>query len=398
MSNIKKIAVLNIDSRYLEILSAKVMVDNGAKEDIKSLGKKEHSGIIGQDLVNKEEFEKILKDFVKVIANKDIDQVFVGVPSNLCKIEQFEKIKKSQKPFRITDEIINDLEDEVKKELNDENYTIITTQPIFLKKDNKLIQDLETFEEDELKINYSLILCSTEFIKLIKRSLINTQIIQDIDKLHFILQDIAHVNTLLTKEQIKSQYLTLKIEDYSTVLSYGYNNTILSNASFKIGLINIEQDIYMKLSLPSFDEAINMLQSFDIMQDGSKQFYQIEYQNSQYNMPCSVPVNLTRDKLDEIANKINQTLQNADYEISREVEIIMIPTRAYQLNGLQSYLTTKLGRRCKFIIPSAVKQSPTLTSVYSVLNMASSSMVSQENSKRSRNSIIDKIKTLFKKK
>lgn len=397
MSNIKKIVVLNVDSRYLELLSAKVMVENGAKEDIKSLGKKEHSGIVGEEVVNKEEFEKTLKEFVKTINSQDIDKVYVGVPSNLCKVKQFEKTKKATKAFKLTDEIVNDLNEEVKKQLNDDTFTIIATQPIFLRKDNKVIQDLDTFEDDELKINYSLIVCSTDFVKLVKRALINTQIIQDIDKLEFISQDIAQMNTLFTQEQRKQQYLIAKIDDYSTTLSYGINNSILSIASFKQGLINIEQEIYLKLNLPKYDDAVNMLQSFDIMQDGAKQFYKVSYQNQDYNVPCEIPVNITRQKLDQIASQITLSLQNADFEIPRTVELLIVPTRACQLNGLQNYLTTKLGRRCKFVMPTAVRQNPSLTCVYSVLNIAASSMTQNEQDKNKKVTILDKIKKFFKK-
>lgn len=396
MTNIKKIVVLNINSRYFELLSAKIIPENGAKEDIKTLGIKEHSGIVNNQIVNEEIFETTLKEFVKIIKGQNIDKVFVGIPSSLCRVRQIEKERKILKPFKTKDSFISELENEIKKELNNEIYSIIDSKPTFLTKDDKPIKNLDNFDYDEIKINYSLYETKTDFVKLVKRALINTQIIQDVERLQFIPTDLALINTLYTEEQRKNQYLMLNIDDYATTLSYGINNLILSINTFNEGLIDIEKEIYFKLNLPKYEDAVNMLQSFDIMRDGSKQFCKVNYKNQDYNVPCEIPSNIAKEKLDKIAIQINQILLNADYEISRDVEILIVPTRALNLNGLQNYLSIRSGRRFKIIIPSAVKQNSNLTCVYSIL-LYISNLMFEKNTIEKKPSIINKIKNLFSK-
>lgn len=363
------VAVLDFGSSKLTLLVGHKTVNNcfsiTASSDI------DYAGFMDGEFLEEDNLKYDIKqavDEVSEVLKKPITRIYIGVPSEFCKVEKIVLNKNFSGRTRLTDKKIDTLFLNADKSVESDTHSVINISPIYYQLDESNITHapLDCYCKS-ISVNASVVMADDRFISLVG-NIINSIGIKDIE---YVCSTLAEGEYLFSTELKNHGVLFVDCGYLTTSLAYLKGEGLTELRSFPIGGGQITAGISEGMNLP-FSVAEQVKQNLLITLKATGLDYYEAYRGNKLEKVQAIPANeIALNTIDELIGNIENEIETFEMLPNDYETLYLTGGGISYLKGIKHYLSKALKRKVEIVTPEPLKlRKPDLSSAISLLDTA----------------------------
>jgi cell division protein FtsA len=384
------IAVLDIGSERIRAVIGEKIGD--VNFFVLGTGDCEYAGYGDGKFFEDDKLERVIGSAVNAamgLSGVNLKKIFVGVPSEFCRVLVQDVALAMDEPTRITDGVIEMLFERGDKTINEDSWENILRSPIYYKLDDHNARQIDprgcVAQRIEAKLSY--VLAKKGFVERIKGIFAKTGVL--VELIPEIWAEMMHL--FLSAE--RDRYALLADVGYiSTSVGFMRGDGLLHLASFGIGGGHIAADIGEAFDVP-FNNAEAIKERIDL-NISSRDPLGVECgEKAHFKVMTTDDINtVARARIEEIGEKIRDAIARSQYDCPQYLTLFLTGGGISYIRGAKEIIASATGRSCEIIVPDVPQYNyPHYSSFLGLLDIVS------KYEQVSRASIRTIFKNLFKK-
>lgn len=363
------IAVLDFGSSKLTLLVGHHSVNNNfsitAYSDIEYAGFMDGEFIEGESL-----FDNIRQavDEVSQAVKQPITKIYVGVPSEFCKVENVTLSRNYGKFVNLNKKKIDQIFYGADKNIMSSTHTVISISPLkfVLDDTNETYEPLNCYCKT-IEVDTCFVVADNKFIALVGR-ILNDLKIKEVEYVSSILAEGQYV----LNDSIRNDGALLVDVGYlTTSIAYFKGEGVVELGYFSMGGAQITAELCEKLGIPfSVAEQVKQKLLISVKPTGLDT-YEVYKGNRPEKVPQLKANELALSVIDEIINEIANIIENFEktpYEINT---LYLTGGGLGYMKGIEYYMSRLIGKRVKLVMPEPLKyKKPDLSSAIALLDVS----------------------------
>jgi cell division protein FtsA len=297
-----------------------------------------------------------------------LKKIFVGVPSEFCKVIVQDIALQLDEPARISDSVVEMIFERGDKTLNEDGWENILRSPIFyILDDNKRQIDPRGFVASRIKAKLSYVLARKGFVDRIKGIFAKTGVLVEL-----IPEIWAEMMHLFLSEERDRYALLADVGYISTSVGFMRGDGLLHLASFSVGGGHIAADIKEAFDIP-FNNAEGIKERIDLnistrdplgAECGEKAYFKV--------MTTEDINTVARARIEEIGEKIRDAIAASQYDCPQYLPLFLTGGGIAYIRGAKEIISKVVGRSCEIIVPDVPQYNyPHYSSFLGLLDIVS---------------------------
>ncbi len=367
----KGVAVLDFGSSKITVLVGMRSVNHNYT--ILSSGQADYAGFMDGEFLEPNTLKYAIESSVKKAEEglrDKIKSLFVGVPSEFCKLSETDLEINFGKRTLITRKHIDELFTKCQG-IKDPSSVIISMSPMYYVLDdgNKTNSCVGSYSTS-VRAHVSLVFVENKFVHMIN------SIMHDIGNIEceFVCSTLAEGVYLLDQDERNTSTILIDCGYISTSVSHMVGEGLADLQSFSQGGGFITADLAEALEL-TFADAEQLKRKLILsIQATGIDYYEIYGDDQVFKIPAKDANNIVLGRVDAMVEYINDCIANFDNPVEDDAPVYLTGGGLSYLKGIKNYLTKALNRPVTIVKPRALQyRNPELSSVISLLDFALSS-------------------------
>ena len=363
------VAVLDFGSSKLTLLVGRPSVNNNfiitASSDI------DYGGFMDGEFLESDELGNVIRQAVEDINNtfkKSISKLYVGVPSEFCKIENRVLTKNFSGKVLLDNKKIDSLFEDADDKVISDSHSVINVSPIYYTLDESNITNnpLGCYCRT-ISCEACYVMADDYFLSIVGESLDSL----NIKNVEYVCSALAEGEYLFSEEIKNHGLLFVDCGYLTTTVAYFKGEGFKELNSFSLGGAQITANLSEGLKLP-FSVAEQVKQNLLLSVKATGLDYYEAYKGNKLEKIQAIPANeIALTTIDEIAKNIDNIINSYD-NLPADYETLYLTGGGISyLKGIKYYLSKALGRRIEIVSPAPLKfNQPDLSSAISLLDTA----------------------------
>lgn len=364
----KDVAVLDFGSSKLTLLVGHHSVNNNFS--VTAYSDMDYAGFMDGEFIEEDQLFDVVRqsmDEIYTTINQPLKKIYVGVPSEFCKVENKVISRNFGKSTRLNKKKIDQLFFDADKLIMSSSYSVVNIAPV------KFVLDgtNETFDPNEcycktIDANTCFVLADNRFISLVER-ILNDLGVKEVE---FVSSILAEGRYILNDGLRNHGAMLVDVGYLTTTVAYFNGEGIVEMGCFSMGGAQITADLCEKLNISfSLAEQVKQKLLLTIKATGLDA-YEVYKGNKIEKIPSLSANEIALGVIEEIVNEIGRTIDNFD-EIPPEIHTIYLTGGGLSyLKGIEFIISKILNKKVEVLMPEPLKfQKPDLSSVIALLDV-----------------------------
>lgn len=388
MQQLNEIIILDIDSKFVRLITADVL-PNGLF-NVNNILIDSFDGIEEGRIINPDILFANIKKMIKIYesSGKRINKLFVAIPSELTFVLQGKYQYLFKKLTRITQEIKSDILTASTHIAGlPENVVSIDVHAIdFFVKNGYRVDECVDIETSDIEVNSMVTFTSLPFINALNSVLSSI----GINRPQYISTTYAIANTIFDKVGLEKHEQLIEFAAYTTNIVIYKGNAIIKKITCPFGYMSITESISTAYGI-SLDVAEQIVDRLNLaLEYDNFDTINFTHNGEAYSFYVDDIYKLFTENMDKYIIQLNSAIENSDMHIP-SFFVTYMTGEGMKIKGIKEYFTHKLARYLEV-------KKPTLTKFNKVEHMRIVSLITYANKMVTNDStgLLAKLKKIIK--